>query len=327
MTEKKREILLLGGAGYIGQETAKRLLQDAYSVRVLDSFIHSQSLDPALSASSDFACENYDINDPSRSRELISGFDSYVILAGLVGDPACASNPELARKTNFESPLRILDELLDQGEAGRFVFISTDSCYGKRPGEILTEESPLKPVSYYAELKASFEETLFQKTKGSLLTPIVLRLATVYGLAPRTRFDLAVNLLVREAVVKGAAGIYSGEQWRPLVHVRDVAKAVSLALSSPRELVEGQIFNVGSNNQNIRFSELGKLIAECVPDAEVKIIPGAPDLRDYYVSFDKIRKRLGFVPDVSLKDGVMEIRDALKGGLIADPYHPVYRNA
>jgi nucleoside-diphosphate-sugar epimerase len=274
----------------------------------------------------DFSFTEGNLNDPKLMEELASRYENIVLLAALVGEAACDKDPKLTLLTNYLSPLLLLDACLYYGKTLRFIFISTDSCYGNRPGETLTEDSELKPLTLYAVLKAKLEQMILERTSGTGLSATILRLATVYGLSPRMRFDLAVNLLTREATLKKRAAIYSGEQWRPLVHVSDVASAISLALALEPEKARGEVFNVGSNEQNVKFSDLGRLIRDCVPGSEIEIVPGAPDLRDYYVSFDKI-SGLGYKPAFSLRDGILEIKSALTSATIPDPYSPIYRNA
>ncbi|MDR2338848.1 MAG: NAD(P)-dependent oxidoreductase [Deltaproteobacteria bacterium] len=319
-------VLLLGGAGYIGQVAAGKLLEEGFEVHTVDSLIHGPQAQEALFRHKGFSFDTGDLNDPELMGSLAAGHDAVVLLAGLVGEAACDRDPRLTLASNYLSPLLLLEACLFHGKVGRFVFISTDSCYGNRPGEILDEEAELRPISLYAALKARLEGEILGRAKGSNLTATVLRFATVYGLAPRTRFDLAVNILTREATLRKVATIYSGEQWRPLVHVSDAAGAIAMALKEPTGRVGGQILNVGSNDQNVRFDTLGRLIAELVPGSEIVTVPGAPDLRDYHVSFGKIAA-LGFKAKVSLRDGIRGLRDALIKGEIADPYDPSLRNA
>jgi nucleoside-diphosphate-sugar epimerase len=319
-------VLLLGGAGYIGQVAARRLLGDGFVVHSVDKLIHGPQGQDELLSHPNFSFEEGDLNDPVLMGYLASRFEAVVLLAGLVGEAACDQDPRLTLASNYLSPLLFLEACLFHGNTQRFVLISTDSCYGKRPKEDLDERSALKPLSLYAALKAKLERATLRRAKGSLLSPTILRLATVYGLAPRMRFDLAVNLLTREAALKKSLSIHSGEQWRPLVHVSDVAGAISLALSKPLGEVGGEVFNVGTNDQNVKFKDLGELIRDTVPGSEMRLVPGEPDLRDYRVSFDKIAA-LGFKAEVSLRDGIAGIRDAILEGRIADPYHPSHRNS
>jgi nucleoside-diphosphate-sugar epimerase len=316
---------LIGGAGYIGQVAADLLLTDGYDVTVADSLIHGHLDLTRLLERKGFMFLEADINDRMIMNGLAKRYENVVLLAGLVGEAACDRVPDATVHSNFHSPLSFLDSCLYHGTTRRLVFVSTDSCYGERPGETLDEGSPLKPLTLYARLKASLESLILERTEKTPIEAVVIRFATVYGLAPRTRFDLAVNVLTREAVLRKRCQIFSGEQWRPLIHVKDAAKALLFALKLPREKAKGQIYNAGSNSQNIQFSELGRIIHECVPDAVVETVPGAPDLRDYHVSFDKIAKE-GFIADRGIRDGVLELKDALLSGLIPDPYSPSLRN-
>jgi nucleoside-diphosphate-sugar epimerase len=211
--------------------------------------------------------------------------------------------------------------------ARRFIFTSTDSCYGAQENVFLTEEAPLRPISLYAELKARLEEDFLRPPRRHDFHPTVLRLATLYGLAPRMRFDLVINLLTREAALGRPARIFSGEQWRPLVHVRDAARAFVLALEAPPEKVSGRIFNVGSNEQNVQFKDLAAILLKAMPEAAIETVPQPPDLRDYHVAFDRIRETLRFEPEYTVLDGIAEISEALKSGVLGDPYDAKYRNA
>ena len=155
--------------------------------------------------------------------------------------------------------------------------------------------------------------------------PTILRFGTIYGLSGRPRFDLVVNLLAAKAIQEGEAGIFGGAQWRPLVHVRDVAQAIVLALQAPLDEVRGQIYNVGSNEQNYQIADLGPIIQRMVPDARIVTQP-QEDNRNYRVRFDKVRDRLGFRPQFTVEDGVAEIIDAFASGKILDYRDPRYNN-
>jgi nucleoside-diphosphate-sugar epimerase len=323
-----KNILIVGGAGYIGQIVSEKLLKEGFSVTIFDLFIHGHQEFKQLLPHPNFRSIKGDMNHTSSLFSLMDNFDAVILLAAIVGEAACDKDPELTTKTNLISPGAIWEYTSKKENLKRVIFTSTDSCYGQRPQEKLYESSILKPLSTYAKYKADIEKVFLapkdKEHKGPI--PIVLRLATVYGLAPRMRFDLAVNLLSREATLKRKFKIFSGEQWRPLVHVRDVAEAFHLALTAPHKKVKGEVFNVGSNAQNIKFVDLGNIIASTL-NAQMEIVPGSPDLRDYYVNFDKIAKELGFKAKVSIKEGIEEIREALLKGVFPDPYDVIYRNA
>ncbi|MDR1165497.1 MAG: NAD(P)-dependent oxidoreductase [Deltaproteobacteria bacterium] len=319
-------IAVLGGAGYIGYAVTRQLLSEGHEVLAVDSLIHGPQDLEALRAYPGFSFIEGDLRDLTLMNKIARESEAIVLLAALVGEPACARDPDETVAVNYLAPLAILESALYHGRVSRFLFASTDSCYGQRPGEKLDEEAPLRPLSLYASLKASFEKELLLRARGRFLSPTVLRLATVFGLSQRTRFDLAVNLLAREATLREKAKIFSGEQWRPLVHARDAALAFALALDAPLKKVRGEIFNVGADAQNVQFKALGEIIQKAVPRSRIEFVPGAPDLRDYFVSFQKIREVLGFKPQVSIPEGIAEIREALLKGLIPDPYSPFLTN-
>jgi nucleoside-diphosphate-sugar epimerase len=290
----------------------------------LDSFIHGPQDLSQFHNSRNFKDLKGDIRDISLVSNLIRTHDSSVLLAALVGEAACDRDPTETVDINYLGSLNFLAAARYYQK--RFIFTSTDSCYGTREGELLDESSALRPISLYAELKARTEEEVLAPKPQNNFCPVVLRLATVYGQAPRMRFDLAVNLLTREATLKGRAKIFSGEQWRPLVHVSDVARAFRLVLEAPPEKISGQVFNVGSNHQNLQFKDLGHIIEREIPGTIIETVPQPPDLRDYHVNFEKIQKILGFQAEVEVASGIKEIRDSLLRGIPADPYSPTYRN-
>jgi nucleoside-diphosphate-sugar epimerase len=321
-----RKALVAGGAGYVGLGIVRRLLAAGWKVTVLDSLRHGCPPPDDLTANPDLRFVHGDLRDLSLVDEITRGQDAALLLAALVGEPACDREPDAALQTNVLASLNLLETVRRRG-VKRFIFTSTDSSSGARGGEKLDENSPLDPLSLYARQKTEMEREILSRPPIEGFSPTILRLATVYGLAPRMRFDLAVNLLVRESTLKGSAKIFSGEQWRPLVHVADVASAFLKALDAPTALVDRQIFNVGANSQNVQFKELGKLLERLNPDSRIEYVPVAPDLRDYYVKFDKIAKILNFKPQISLLDGMTEIRDALKAGVFSDPYEICWRNS
>jgi nucleoside-diphosphate-sugar epimerase len=322
----KKSVLVIGGAGYIGLAVTRELLSSGYEVTILDSLIHGTDHLAFLRDIPGVKLIQDDIRHIKQLNRVIGGQQAVIVLAALVGQPACDKNPLDALEVNYLATLAIVESCRKQG-ISRLVFASTDSCYGAREGEKLDELSTLAPVSLYAELKAEVEERILSLPKTQGFSPVVLRLATVYGMSPRPRFDLAVNLLVREITLKGQAKIFSGEQWRPLVHVSDVARAFRLALDAPANLVDHQVFNVGSDEQNIKFRDLGDLLLRLGPEATVTYEPADPDLRDYFVNFGKIKKILGFEPSLSILEGMSEIASSLKKGFPSDPYDPKWRNA
>ena len=320
------KIIIFGGAGYLGGALAPLLLEEGHKVTVFDRLsFGSLAVDP-LRDHPGYRFIQGDIRDIGAVAEALEGQEAAVILASLVGEAACDRDPLETVSVNYLATLNLMKAAAYFG-LSRVIFSSTDSCYGAQEQVFLTEEAPLKPISLYAELKAKVEEEFLQMPRPADFHPVILRLATLYGLAPRMRFDLVINLLTREATLGKGAKIFSGEQWRPLVHVRDAARAFALALGAPAELVSGQIFNVGSNQQNVQFKDLAQILLTVIPEAKIETVPQPPDLRDYHVCFDKINSVLQFTPGLEPADGIAEIREALLSGVLGDPYEACYRNS
>jgi nucleoside-diphosphate-sugar epimerase len=315
-----------GGAGYVGLTLTRRLLAAGWRVDVLDNLRHGVAPPPDVADHPGFTFVPGDLRDIAAVDQALEGRQAAILLAALVGEPACDAEPAATLQINLLGALNFF-ETARLRRVPRFVFASTDSCYGAREGEQLDEGSPLAPLSLYAQTKADMEREILGRTPQAGFAPTVLRLATVYGLAPRMRFDLALNLLMREAVLQGRVKIYSGEQWRPLIHVSDVASAFETVLNFPETVVAGQVFNVGSNAQNMQFKDVGNLISHLCPEAIIEYVPATPDLRDYYVKFDKIEKILGWKTKISMLEGLSELRDAIKSGQPPDPYAASWRNA
>ena len=317
---------VIGGAGYLGGIISERLLNDGHEVTVFDSLKFGRRAVENLEQRDGYRLVVGDIRDIDAVSALVQNQEAVILLAALVGEAACDKDPVETVAINYLASLNVA-KCAEYYGIRRFIFTSTDSCYGAQENVYLTEDSPLQPISLYAELKAKVETELLALGAAGHFKPVILRLATLYGLAPRMRFDLVINLLTREAVVGQGAKIFSGEQWRPLVHVRDAAKAFSLALSASEETVGGRVFNVGSNHQNIQFKDLAGLIRQSMPEARIETVPQPPDLRDYHVCFDRISHELGFRPDYEVSQGVVEIKNALLDGRLGDPYDARYRNS
>jgi nucleoside-diphosphate-sugar epimerase len=246
-----------------------------------------------------------------------------VHLGGLVGDPACALDEDLTLEINLTATRTIAEAAREAG-VRRFLFASSCAVYGASDG-LLDERSQTDPVSVYARTKVDSEAAL-----GSLaadgLCPVILRFATFYGLSPRPRFDLAVNLLAAKAFTDGQITIFGGDQWRPFVHVEDGAAAIMAALEAPDDVVRGAIFNVGSDEQNHTFRHIAEIIRQRVPGVRVHFEAGADREANYRVSFGKIRERLAFRPTRTVDLGIAEIGTALRTGRIHDYSEVKYSN-
>jgi nucleoside-diphosphate-sugar epimerase len=317
-------VLVTGAGGYLGSVLTAELLERGHAVRALDLFLFGdKGLDPVRDHPR-LEIVRGDMRDIRVVSEALDGVSAVICLAALVGEAACDRDPRATIATNHVATLA-LAEASSYAGAGRFLFASTDSAYGIREG-VMLEDSPCNPLSLYARLKLDTERRLLALGSDTLAVTI-LRQATLYGLSPRMRFDLIINILTLQAITRGAFTIYGGKQWRPLVHVADSAHAFTLALEAPVDLVRGEVFNVGTNDQNFQIYQLGDLVAELIPEAERRTTEVPPDLRDYHVNFDKIARTLGFEARRRVADGVREIRQALANGQLPDPHGAIYRNA
>jgi nucleoside-diphosphate-sugar epimerase len=319
-------VTVTGGLGYIGACLVEELIAGRHDVRVLDSLLHGQEGVAALVEAQGAELVRGDVRDPGARRFAIDGADAVVHLAAIVGDPACARDPELSHDVNVEGSRGVVAQAQESG-VGRLIFASTCSNYGRMsdPTVPITEDGALAPVSLYAEQKVRIEQALLGGDFGTL-EPTCLRFATVYGAAPRMRFDLTVNEFTRDLWADRDLEVFGEQFWRPYVHVRDAARGVMTVLQSDREKVAGRVFNVGHSDENYRKLDLVKLITGILGRGNVSYVTRNDDPRDYKVAFGRIRSELGFAPDRRVADGIGEIIAALEDDRFGDPYDAHFRN-
>jgi nucleoside-diphosphate-sugar epimerase len=303
----------------------RRLLERGERVRVLDRMLHGSHGLEDLKQEPALEVLVRDLRDPRVHEEALEGVRTVIHLAAIVGDKACAQDEDLAVQTNWTSTVALARAAADRG-VRRFVFASTCSVYGEGREDVLTEESPIRPLSLYAETRRHAEEGLLELAGRGALEPALLRFGTVYGLSRRMRFDLVVNLLTMHAVCRRAVSIFGGSQWRPLVHVEDIARALMLAMEAP--LPEGSpILNVGDTLENYQLIDLKDELTARIPDVKVTVQPEITDRRTYRVSFDRIERLWGFRASRRVGDGIEEIATALRSGTLPDPESRRYVNA
>ena len=297
---EKRHILITGGAGYIGSLLTGELLRAGYAVTVVDELLFGGE-----SLMSYFPDENFhfikaNVWEPHAIRyALKSDFptpSAVVHLAAIVGFPACqAVGREVAWRYNVKATQRVYDQANELGVA-RMIFASSYSNYGlAKDNQPVNENSPLNPQSLYAETKIAAEEYLTEQANGDC-APLIFRFATLFGTSPRTRFDLIVNQFVLEAYTKRALLIYQRGYSRSFVHVRDTVRGIMMGLEAPEEKIRGQIFNLGTDEGNYSKDEIVTLILKRLPETFVqyKDLTFGGDMRDITVSFEKIRRVLGY---------------------------------
>lgn len=326
---KRVKVLITGGAGYIGSTLVAELLSRGFQVSVLDDLrFGGESLLPFFNFET-FHLIKRDLCVDGGLVGVMDGIDCVVHLAAIVGFPACerAGRPAVWQ-INVQGTERVYRAAADAG-VKRLVFASSYSSYGEsKCSELVTEESPLYPKSTYAESKIEAERFLLSQTGTKGPAPICLRLATVFGVSPRMRFDLLVNQFVLEAYTQGELELYQQNLRRSFVHVRDVALAVMCVMSAPLERIRNQVFNVGSERLNTSKQQLVELIQAYLPQVKVKYrdVSFMADMRDIHISFEKIRRVLRFETQFTLEQGIQELLWGLQEGVITRPFDEKYRN-
>ncbi len=322
---RPKNILVTGGAGYIGSVLVRMLLDKGYRVKVVDRLLFGDESLKVLYSHPNFQLIGGDILDSQLMSKALTDIDAVVNLAAIVGEPACLIKKDKALTTNYIGAV-YLARLCKTLGIRRFIQASTCSTYGQQDNkEHVQEKGSLFPVDFYGETKIYAEREL-TKLMDKEFNPTLLRFSTVYGLSPRMRFDLVVNTLTKKAIKEGKLTIFGGDQWRPLVHVKDIARAIILILESPISKVGNQVFNVGNNSENYLISEVGELVKEAIPDIQIETIEGVEDKRSYKVDFSKIKKELDFETEKRVKDGIIEIRDALINSRFQDTENKIYYN-
>ena len=305
------KVLVTGGAGYIGSILSRILLEKHYDVTCLDRLFFGT--DPIKDITDKISLVKDDVR--WFKPEILKGIDTVFDLASLSNDPSGELEPQKTLEINYMGRVRVAKLSKKYGVA-RYVLASTCSVYGFQEG-ILTEESSLNPLTTYAKANMLAEKEILPLADRSF-TATVLRQATVYGLSPRMRFDLAINGMTLGFYKNGKIPIMrDGKQWRPFIHVNDTSNAFTKVLEADPELVNSQVFNAGSNEQNVQIFNLAKLIAKSINLPFNYEWYGSPDKRSYRVSFNKIKETLNFKPQYTPKEGAKEVFDALKDGRVS----------
>ena len=301
-----KNVLIVGGAGYVGGAITDLIQQSNYTVRVYDALLYEDSFRKPV----DFV--HGDVRDHEKLKPHLKWADAVVWLAAIVGDGACQLNPELTRSINQDSVAWLADNY-----DGRIVFMSTCSVYGAQNLE-LSETSGTNPLSLYAETKLNAEK--FLKHKNA----IIFRLGTLFGvgdLYSRIRLDLVVNILTVRAYVEGQIGVFGGDQFRPLLHVKDVARAVHMNLESEHK----GVYNLA--RQNVRISDLAYQVRMHFPDLSIETSDMPfQDTRNYRVSAKKAEEIFGFRSIHSIDEGIEELKYLVETKRIKDLKSPRYSN-
>jgi len=295
-------VLVTGGAGYIGSVLARKLVLSKYNVKILDSLIFGQDGISELVSNNSVNLFVGDIRNKEIIPDILKEVDCVIHLAAIVGDPLCSKIPMATKQINELATKHIIDSCKKSG-VRRFIFASTCSNYGSSLGTV-NEDTPLESLSLYSETKIKSESYILD-SKEENFEPCVLRFATAYGISPRMRFDLLVQEFIRDALIDKKISIFGPNHWRPLVHVDDIASACITAIENSSN-ISGEVYNVGDNEQNYTKKNLAELVQKYIPST-IEIIESKQDLRNYRVSFDKIRNKLNFKVSKTVEDGISEI--------------------
>jgi nucleoside-diphosphate-sugar epimerase len=311
-----KNVLVTGGAGYVGAVLVPKLLAKGYAVKVIDLYIYGTDVLKSSQGHPGLTEIRGDIRDQALLRREIRGVDAIIHLACISNDPSYELNPALGKSINYDAFLPLVD-IAKKEKVQRFIFASSSSVYGVKEEPDVTEDLPLEPLTDYSKYKALCEEYLLGEQTDDF-TVLVLRPATVCGYSPRQRMDLTVNILTNHAVNKGLITVFGGEQKRPNIHIEDVADLYVQSLEYPKEKIAGKIFNAGY--QNYKVIELAEMVKQVLGRQGLRLeVTPSDDKRSYAISSAKIARELGFRPRHTVEDAIRDLKHAFEKGLLQDP--------
>ena len=318
-----KRILIVGGAGYLGSVLTTQLLTRGYTVRILDNFLYGRRSLEQLPRTPMLEVIEGDLRNIHTCVSALDGVHAVVLLAAIVGDPASKLRPKETIETNVIAAQALAMACKHQC-INRFLYASTCSVYGLGD-TLLDENSDLRSVSLYARIKIASEQAILSMGDG-YFTPTILRMGTLYGCSPRMRFDLVVNTMTMHAYSEGRIHVFGGTQWRPLLSVNDAAEVYVRCLEADIADVGNQVFNIGSDEQNYQVESIAQIIAEALSGVQVEHDDKSLDVRDYRVSFRKVRDVLDFSPSDTVGAASNAIYTCLSRRIIQDPTQKIYYN-
>lgn len=330
VSSSRRNVLVTGGAGYIGSCVVEELVERGDHPVVFDTFNWGRA--PLEHLADRVTVYEGDVRSSKDLIYALQGVDSVIHLAGIVGAPACAQNPLAHHTVNVESVRTLVNCMTDADlDITRdLVYCSSCSVYGNVYGlyETVDEETPPMPLSKYAEGKLRAERVIFDKAAElPHFSPTVLRLTTIFGWSQRPRLDLVTNHFCYKALTERQITVHGqGLQYRSLIHVRDVARALVAAMEAPTYMRDRKVFHVGEETNNVTIRQIAELVQRNIPEAELLFRDAAEsDRRDYRISCQRIRNTLGWQAQVSVEQGIREVVEKLRSGEI-DMESAVHRN-
>lgn len=310
-----RQVLVTGGAGYVGAVLVPKMLASGYKVKVLDLYIYGDSVLEHVQDHPNLQQIKGDIRDQSLLEQAMRGCQTVIHLACISNDPSFELDPTLGRSINYDAFTPMVEIAKGEG-VERFIYASSSSVYGLKDTKSVDETMSLEPLTDYSTYKALCEEILLRSQSPKFI-PTILRPATVCGYSPRQRLDVIVNILANHAVNTGTIKVLGGDQMRPNIHIKDMIDAYLLLIQAPIEAVSGQVFNVGYENRTVR--ELAGIVRSVVGEETVELITvPSDDMRSYHISSEKIAQDVGFRPKHTIEEAVLDLTDAFQSGLLPD---------
>ncbi|MCG8562836.1 MAG: NAD-dependent epimerase/dehydratase family protein [Hyphomicrobiales bacterium] len=320
MASKTRDILVTGGAGYVGSALAPRLLEQGHTVTILDLYLFGHDVLDGVAHHPRLIQIKGDLRHPEVVEKAVAGCDTVIHLACISNDPSFELDPVLGKSINYDA-FRPLVRASKRAGVERFIYASSSSVYGIKSEPEVTEDLPLEPLTDYSKFKALCEDVLAEEREPGFAT-MVVRPATVCGYAPRQRLDVIVNILTNHAVTNRRIKVFGGDQLRPNIHIDDMVSFYELALDLPDAQIDGKIFNAGYDNAPVRdLAETVKRVVEQDNELggtiEMDVVP-TDDNRSYHVSSTKAAEELGFTPKKTIEDAIRDLVAAFKDGRLTD---------
>ena len=313
--KKLGNVLVTGGAGYVGSVLVPKLLANGYRVKVLDLYLYGEHVLDVVKNHPGLEQVKGDIRDRALLEKVIPGTDAIIHLACISNDPSFELDPQLGKSINYDAFFGLL-EVAKYCGVRRFIYASTSSVYGVKEEANVTEDLLLQPLTDYSKYKALCEEALLKEREPGFVT-LTLRPATVCGYSPRLRLDLTVNILTNHAINNRGITVFGGQQMRPNIHIEDMTDLYVKSLEWPDEVIDGKVFNAGY--ENYKIIEIAEMVRSVVGhDVEVVTTP-TDDYRSYRISSEKIKRELGFVPKHTIEDAVRDLAAAFQAKNIPDP--------
>jgi len=316
----KENVFVTGGAGYVGSILIQKLINKGYDTRVLDlMWFGSQGLNSVKDK-----CETIkgDIRDSKLVEKCLDNTDYVIHLAAISNDPCSDLNPELTKQVNYVATKNLIKLSKEKG-IKRFIYASSSSVYGVKKEPNVTENLPLEPLTIYSRTKV-WAEKIVRENNNEKFTAVNIRPATVCGYSPRMRLDLTVNILTNHAINKGKITVFGGEQKRPNIHIEDITDYYIDLLKVPKEKIAGETFNAGYENHTVM--QIAEMVRDVIGNhVQIETTP-TDDLRSYHISSEKIKRVLGLSPKKTIKDAIIDLKNAFENNLIPNLNDLNYKN-